>query len=111
MRLELVQPNLLVSVYYHLFQRDLHVSVTTAGLTVSLYALGVAFGAPVLTSVTASMSRKTLLMWIMIIFIIGNGIAAVATSFTVLLIARVVSAFAHGVFYVDRIDNCGCACT
>ena len=36
-------------------------------------------------------------MWIMIIFIIGNGIAAVATSFTVLLIARVVSAFAHGV--------------
>ena len=43
------------------------------------------------------MSRKTLLMWIMIIFIIGNGIAAVATSFTVLLIARVVSAFAHGV--------------
>ncbi|WP_196473131.1 MFS transporter [Bacillus sp. SRB1LM] len=77
---------------------DLHVSVTTAGLTVSLYALGVAFGAPVLTSLTASMSRKTLLMWIMIIFIIGNGIAAVATSFTVLLIARVVSAFAHGVF-------------
>lgn len=76
---------------------DLHVSVTTAGLTVSLYALGVAFGAPVLTSLTASMSRKTLLMWIMIIFIIGNGIAAVATSFTVLLIARVVSAFAHGV--------------
>ena len=77
---------------------DLHVSVTTAGLTVSLYALGVALGAPVLTSLTASMSRKTLLMWIMIVFIIGNGIAAVATSFTVLLIARVISAFAHGVF-------------
>lgn len=77
---------------------DLHVSVTTAGLTVSLYALGVAFGAPILTSLTASMSRKTLLMWIMIIFIIGNGIAAMATSFAVLLIARVVAAFAHGVF-------------
>ena len=89
---------------------DLHVSVTTAGLTVSLYALGVAFGAPVLTSLTASMSRKTLLMWIMIIFIIGNGIAAVATSFTVLLIARVVSAFAHGV--LCQLDhNCGRACT
>lgn len=37
-------------------------------------------------------------MWIMIIFIIGNGIAAVATSFTVLLIARIVSALSHGVF-------------
>lgn len=77
---------------------DLHVSVTTAGLTVSLYALGVAFGAPVLTSLTASMSRKTLLMWIMIVFIIGNSIAAMATSFGVLLVARVISAFSHGVF-------------
>ncbi|MRD40083.1 MFS transporter, partial [Bacillus thuringiensis] len=78
--------------------KDLNVSVTTAGLTVSLYALGAAVGAPVLTALTASMSRKTLLMWIMVIFIIGNGIAAVATSFTVLIIARIVSAFAHGVF-------------
>ncbi|SMD75578.1 Inner membrane transport protein YdhP [Bacillus paranthracis] len=78
--------------------KDLNVSVTTAGLTVSLYALGAAVGAPVLTALTASMSRKTLLMWIMVIFIIGNGIAAVATSFTILIIARVVSAFAHGVF-------------
>ncbi|WP_042477021.1 MFS transporter [Bacillus ndiopicus] len=78
--------------------KDLNVSVTTAGLTVSLYALGVAFGAPVLTSLTASMSRKSLLMWIMVIFIVGNGIAAMATSFAVLLVARVVSAFAHGVF-------------
>ncbi|XLP21469.1 MFS transporter [Bacillus toyonensis] len=78
--------------------KDLNVSVTTAGLTVSLYALGAAVGAPVLTALTASMSRKTLLMWIMVIFIIGNGIAAVATSFTVLIIARIVAAFAHGVF-------------
>ncbi|PFL19841.1 MFS sugar transporter, partial [Bacillus thuringiensis] len=78
--------------------KDLNVSVTTAGLTVSLYALGAAVGAPVLTALTARMSRKTLLMWIMVIFIIGNGIAAVATSFTVLIIARIVAAFAHGVF-------------
>ncbi|MDR4162559.1 MFS transporter, partial [Bacillus paranthracis] len=67
--------------------KDLNVSVTTAGLTVSLYALGAAVGAPVLTALTASMSRKTLLMWIMVIFIIGNGIAALATSFTILIIA------------------------
>ncbi|PFT24448.1 MFS sugar transporter [Bacillus thuringiensis] len=78
--------------------KDLNVSVTTAGLTVSLYALGAAVGAPVLTALTASMSRKTLLMWIMVIFIIGNGIAALATSFTILIIARIVAAFAHGVF-------------
>lgn len=77
---------------------DLNVSVTTAGLTVSLYALGVAFGAPILTALTASMSRKTLLIWIMIVFIIGNSIAAMVPSFELLLVARVISAFSHGVF-------------
>ncbi|WP_153463905.1 MFS transporter [Sediminibacillus terrae] len=81
-----------------LISEDLHVSVTTAGLTVSLYALGVTFGAPVLTSLTAAMSRKYLLLWIMVIFIIGNSIAASATSVGVLLAARVLSAFSHGVF-------------
>lgn len=77
---------------------DLQIPVTTAGLTVSLYALGVTFGAPILTSVTSRMSRKTLLLWIMIIFIIGNSIAACASSIAILLIARIISAFSHGVF-------------
>ncbi|MEH7082245.1 MFS transporter [Neobacillus drentensis] len=81
-----------------LIAQDLHIPVTTAGLTVSLYALGVMFGAPVLTSITSRMSRKTLLLWIMIVFIIGNGIAASATTISVLLAARVISALAHGVF-------------
>ncbi|MFJ5624500.1 MFS transporter [Peribacillus loiseleuriae] len=81
-----------------LIANDLQISVTTAGLTVSLYALGVTFGAPILTSITSSMSRKSLLLWIMVIFIIGNSIAASATSIGVLLIARVISAFSHGVF-------------
>jgi predicted MFS family arabinose efflux permease len=78
--------------------QDLHVPVTTAGLTVSLYALGVAFGAPILTSLTSSLSKKTLLMWIMIVFVIGNSIAATATGFEILLVARIVSALSHGVF-------------
>lgn len=81
-----------------LISKDLDISLTTAGLTVSLYALGVTVGAPVLTALTSRMPRKSLLLWIMIVFIIGNGIAASATSVTVLLIARVISAFSHGVF-------------
>lgn len=81
-----------------LIASDLHISVTTAGLTVSLYALGIMFGAPILTSMTSSMSRKTLLLWIMIVFIIGNSIAASATSIGVLLVARVISALSHGIF-------------
>ncbi|MED4037158.1 MFS transporter [Niallia taxi] len=81
-----------------LISKDLHVSITAAGLTVSIYALGVTVGAPVLTSITSSISRKTLLLWIMIVFIIGNSIAATAGSLTVLLTARIISALAHGIF-------------
>ncbi|SIT73751.1 MFS transporter [Edaphobacillus lindanitolerans] len=77
---------------------DLNIPVTTAGLTVSLYALGVTFGAPVLTSLTSKMSRKTLLLWIMVVFIVGNTLAALSTTIGVLLAARVISALSHGVF-------------
>ncbi|URJ47584.1 MFS transporter [Paenibacillus polymyxa] len=77
---------------------DLHISVTMSALTVTLYALGVTIGAPVLTSLTSSVPRKTLLLWIMIIFIAGNSLAAVSSGIVLLLIARVISAFAHGVF-------------
>ncbi len=81
-----------------LIANDLDVPITTAGLTVSLYALGVTFGAPILTSLTSRMARKTLLLWIMIVFIIGNTLAAFSTTIGLLLVARVISAFSHGVF-------------
>jgi len=81
-----------------LIAEDLRIPVTTAGLTVSLYALGVTFGAPILTALTSRMSRKTLLLWIMIVFIIGNSLAAVSTTIGLLVVARVISAFSHGVF-------------
>lgn len=81
-----------------LIAEDFHISVTTSGLTVTLYALGVTFGAPILTSLTSGVSRKTLLLGIMIVFIAGNSLAAGAGSIGVLLVARIVSALAHGVF-------------
>ncbi|WP_431091091.1 MFS transporter [Paenibacillus sp. 8b26] len=81
-----------------LIAEDLHISVTMSALTVTLYALGVTVGAPVLTSLTSSVPRKTLLLWIMIIFIAGNSLAAVSSGIALLLIARVISAFSHGVF-------------
>ncbi|MGG4042350.1 MFS transporter [Bacillus smithii] len=81
-----------------LISKSLNVSVSVAGLTVSLYALGVTFGAPILTAVTSQMPRKSLLLWIMFVFIIGNSLAASATNIGVLLVARVISAFSHGVF-------------
>lgn len=81
-----------------LIAENLHISVTTAGLTVTLYALGVTFGAPVLTSLTMGMSRKSLLLAIMVVFIAGNSLAAASGSIGVLLTARVLSALSHGVF-------------
>ncbi len=77
---------------------DLHIGLSTAGLTVTLYALGVTLGAPILTSVTAGMPRKMVLLGIMIVFIIGNGLAATATGIGLLLMARIISALAHGIF-------------
>ncbi|MDF2678858.1 MAG: putative transporter [Brevibacillus sp.] len=81
-----------------LISQDLQIPVTTAGLTVTLYALGVTVGAPVLTSLTSRVPRKMLLFWIMVIFVAGNSIAASSTTISMLLIGRVVSALAHGVF-------------
>jgi predicted MFS family arabinose efflux permease len=81
-----------------MISEDLAIPVTTAGLTVSLYAVGVMFGAPILTSLTSNMSRKTLLLWIMIVFLIGNSLSAGATSIGVLLTGRIIAALSHGVF-------------
>ncbi|MCA0756841.1 MFS transporter [Paenibacillus sp. N4] len=77
---------------------DLHISVTAAGLTVTLYALGVMLGAPILTTLTSRIPRKTLLLWIMIVFMLGNGMAAAAGGIGMLLAARVISSLAHGIF-------------
>lgn len=78
---------------------DLSISITLAGLLISGYAMGVAFGAPIITALTNKMSRKTLLMLLMVIFIVGNSVAAVSTSFGLLLVARIITSFSHGVFF------------
>lgn len=78
---------------------DLSISITLAGLLISGYAMGVAFGAPILTALTNKMSRKSLLMLLMVIFILGNSVAALSTSFSLLLVARIITAFSHGIFF------------
>ena len=54
---------------------QLQVSLPSAGLLVSQYALGVAIGAPVLTALTGRVPRKTLLLALMLLFIGGNLLA------------------------------------
>lgn len=78
---------------------DLNITLPLAGLIVSVYALGVTFGAPILTALTGRIERKPLLLGLMALFILGNGAAALSPSYETLLAARVLSAFAHGVFF------------
>lgn len=78
---------------------DLAISLPLAGLIVSVYALGVTFGAPVLTALTGGINRKPLLVGLMVLFTLGNMAAALAPSYEILLVARVLGAFAHGVFF------------
>lgn len=78
---------------------SLGVSLPSAGLLVSLYALGVTIGAPVLTALTGRMPRKTLLLALMALFIAGNAFAAVAPGYGSLIVARFLTGLAHGVFF------------
>lgn len=78
---------------------DLHVSVPSAGLLVSLYALGVAVGAPVLTALTGRIPRKLLLLSLMALFTLGNLLAWKSPGYESLVLARVLTGLAHGVFF------------
>ncbi|QUN26757.1 MFS transporter [Cupriavidus sp. KK10] len=78
---------------------DLHVSLPSAGLLVSLYALGVAIGAPVLTALTGRLPRKLLLLSLMALFTLGNLLAWKAPGYESLVLARVLTGLAHGVFF------------
>jgi DHA1 family inner membrane transport protein len=78
---------------------DLGVTLPSAGLLVSFYALGVAIGAPVLTAATGRMKRKTLLVSLMALFTAANLLAWWAPGYHTLVLARILSGFAHGVFF------------
>ena len=75
-----------------------NISLSQAGLTVSLYALGVTVGAPLLTILTGTWNRKTLMVSIMGLFILGNLLSAFAPTFLLLLVGRVLASLAHGIF-------------
>ncbi|MBY5930266.1 MAG: MFS transporter [Pseudomonadota bacterium] len=79
--------------------QDLAVSLPSAGLLVSLYAVGVAVGAPVLTALTGRFNRKWVLLGLMTLFIAGNLLAWQAPSYGSLITARVLTGLAHGVFF------------
>ncbi|GGS26880.1 MFS transporter [Streptomyces humidus] len=78
---------------------DLHISIPAAGHLVSAYALGVVIGAPLLAAATARMSRRTVLMSLMALFVTGNALSALAPDDGWLLAARFLSGLPHGAFF------------
>ncbi|MFC9286120.1 MFS transporter [Streptomyces sp. NPDC057052] len=78
---------------------DLGISLPAAGHLVSAYALGVVIGAPLLAAVTARMSRRTVLMSLMGMFVAGNALSAFAPGNDSLLAARFLSGLPHGAFF------------
>lgn len=78
---------------------QLAISLPSAGMLVSIYALGVAIGAPVLTALTGSLPRKQLLVALMVLFTAGNLLAWQAPGYTTLIVARLLTGLAHGVFF------------
>lgn len=79
--------------------QQLAVSLPSAGMLVSIYALGVAIGAPVLTALTGRLPRKQLLVALMVLFTAGNLLAWQAPGYMTLIVARLLTGLAHGVFF------------
>jgi len=78
---------------------DLGVSIPTAGLLISAYALGVMLGAPLMTLTTGRMPRRALLIGLAAIFTVGNLLSAISTDYSMLLVARVITSLNHGAFF------------
>lgn len=78
---------------------DLGVTIPQAGYVITAYALGVVVGAPLLTALAARVDRRTLLLWLMLMFTVGNTVSAFAPSAGWLVAARFVAGLPHGAFF------------
>ncbi|RUW69841.1 MFS transporter, partial [Mesorhizobium sp. M1E.F.Ca.ET.063.01.1.1] len=77
---------------------DAGISVPLAGSLITAFALAYAIGAPVLATLTGEWDRRRVILWTLVFFVIGNLVAAVSSSFELLLIARIVMALSSGLF-------------
>lgn len=75
-----------------------HVSVSKAGLLVSLFALAVAISGPTLPLLFSGINRKKVLLLVLGVFVLGNIVSIFASNFTIALIARVIPALLHPVY-------------
>ncbi|MGK9401191.1 MFS transporter [Klebsiella variicola] len=78
---------------------DFHISITLAAWSITAYACGVVIGAPLLTPLLSRYSKKPALLFLMILFSIGNLGCGIAGNMTMLIIFRVITALAHASFF------------
>lgn len=78
---------------------DYGVTETTAGWLVTGYALAVIVGALGLTAATTRLPRKPVLIGLLVLFVIGNTLSAVAPVYGVMMLGRVIAALCHGAFF------------
>ena len=76
-----------------------HVSIPSAGMLVSAYAMGVMVGAPIMTLLLARWPRRKALIALMALFAIGNILSAIAPNYAGLMVARVITSLTHGAFF------------
>ncbi|WP_137992762.1 MFS transporter [Streptomyces vilmorinianum] len=81
----------------------LEVSIPAAGLLVTAYAIGMIFGGPVVTALTARYPRKQLILVLLVIAILGNVASALAPVYSVALAARVITALVTSTFFANAI--------
>ncbi|MBB3082800.1 MFS transporter [Geodermatophilus sabuli] len=77
----------------------LGVSVSAVGMLISAYAIGVVIGAPTLTAFGVRFSPRQTLVGLMVVFVVGNALSALAPTYETLVAARVLTALAHGSFF------------
>ena len=78
---------------------DFGVTETVAGYLISGYALAVAIGAIIFTALLGRFDRKKSLMFLMVLFIVGNLLSATGPSYDLVMLGRIVAALCHGAFF------------
>lgn len=78
---------------------DFGVSEAAAGWLISGYALSVVAGALGLTAATVRLPRKPVLVGLLVLFIIGNTLTAIAPDYSIAMAGRIVAALCHGAFF------------
>ena len=79
--------------------RGVGVDIPSAGHVISVYALGVVVGAPVIAALGARLPRRALLVGLMSAFLVGNALTALAPGYRTLLVARFLSGLPHGAYF------------